>query len=416
VRRRNPLILIGPGLLVAATGVGAGDLATASIAGSKLGLAVLWAVLLGALLKFVLTEGVARWQLATGETLVEGAVRRLGRVASTVFLVYLLIWSFVVGRALVSACGITAHALAPVLGDAESGKIVFGAVHSLLGAILVWVGGYRLFEKVMSAAIVVMVATVAITAVRLGPDLAEVLGGLFVPTIPDIGGDGLVWTVALLGGVGGTVTLLCYGYWIREEGIEGPGHLRQSRFDLACGYGMTALFGIAMVIVGSTVTVEGGGATLLVRLGERLGDSLGPAGRVLFLAGAWAAVASSLLGVWQSIPYLFADLWRLLTAQGDSGGTQRICHAVDTTSLPYRGYLVGLALFSIAGLFSSFVHIQKVYAVIGALFIPALAAVLLALNGRADWIGRPHRSRLPTTGVLIAILALFLFFGIVQLR
>ena len=37
------LRLIGPGVLVAATGVGAGDLATASIAGSKLGPAILWA-------------------------------------------------------------------------------------------------------------------------------------------------------------------------------------------------------------------------------------------------------------------------------------------------------------------------------------------------------------------------------------
>ncbi len=43
-------------MLIAATGVGAGDLATAGLAGSKLGLAVLWAVLLGAMLKFVLTR------------------------------------------------------------------------------------------------------------------------------------------------------------------------------------------------------------------------------------------------------------------------------------------------------------------------------------------------------------------------
>ena len=35
-------------MLVAATGIGAGDLATAAFAGSKLGLAILWAVILGA--------------------------------------------------------------------------------------------------------------------------------------------------------------------------------------------------------------------------------------------------------------------------------------------------------------------------------------------------------------------------------
>ena len=40
--------LIGPGLLFAATGIGAGDLAKASFAGINLGTAVLWAVVVGA--------------------------------------------------------------------------------------------------------------------------------------------------------------------------------------------------------------------------------------------------------------------------------------------------------------------------------------------------------------------------------
>jgi Mn2+/Fe2+ NRAMP family transporter len=59
-RRLGWLAVLGPGLLVAATGVGAGDLATAAFTGSHVGVAVLWAVVLGALLKFVLNEGLAR--------------------------------------------------------------------------------------------------------------------------------------------------------------------------------------------------------------------------------------------------------------------------------------------------------------------------------------------------------------------
>ena len=58
--------MVAPGILLAATGVGAGDLLSSSLAGSQVGLAVLWAALGGALLKFVLSEGLARWQLATG--------------------------------------------------------------------------------------------------------------------------------------------------------------------------------------------------------------------------------------------------------------------------------------------------------------------------------------------------------------
>ena len=44
---KNLLAVIGPGILVAATGVGAGDLATSAFTGSALGLTVLWAVVLG---------------------------------------------------------------------------------------------------------------------------------------------------------------------------------------------------------------------------------------------------------------------------------------------------------------------------------------------------------------------------------
>ena len=150
--RTKPAILslIGPGLLVAATGVGAGDLATASFTGSQLGTAVLWAVVVGAFLKFVMTEGLARWQLATGETLLEGAVHRLGRSVGWLFLPYLLLWSFLVGSALMSACGVTLHAMIPVFEDASQGKVVFGMLSSVVGLALVLTGGYRLFARLMS--------------------------------------------------------------------------------------------------------------------------------------------------------------------------------------------------------------------------------------------------------------------------
>lgn len=403
----SPLAFVGPGLLVAATGVGAGDLATASIVGSRLGLGVLWAVLVGATLKYVLTEGLARWQLATGTTLLEGAVRYLGRPASYFFLVYLLVWSFAVGRALVSACGVTAYALVPVFADPVTGKVVFGVAHSLAGVALVLVGGFRLFERVMSVSIGLMFVTVITTAVALRPDLSAVVRGALVPTIPRVAEGGLVLTVALLGGVGGTVTLLCYGYWIREVGRDGPEDLRLCRWDLATGYAATAVFGVAMVIVGSTVQVEGGGATLLVDLASRLGETLGPFGRVFFLVGAWCAVATSLLGVWQSVPYLFADLWRLL-----AGSRER---EVDTGGLPYRAFLVALGLASIAGLFSSFVRIQMVYAVLGAFFVPMLALALLVLNRRQESMG-DLRNGLLARIALLGALSLFLIFGYLQIR
>ena len=399
--------VLGPGLLVAATGIGAGDLATASFTGSILGTAILWAAVVGAFLKYVVTEGLARWQLATGDTLLEGVVRRIGRPVGWFFLPYLIIWSFFVASALMSACGVTLHAMIPLFDDPVHGKVVFGALASLVGLGLVLLGGYTLFDKVMRVCIGVMFVTVIVTAALLWPGTGQVLKGLVVPVIPDAGGQGLSWTVALMGGIGGTLTVLCYGYWIREEGRTGADFLKTCRIDLAGGYVITALFGVAMVIIGSTIEIEGRGATLLVRLSDQLVEPLGQAGKWLFLVGAAGAVFSSLLGVWQAVPYLFADTLGLLREDGEA----RADAAIDTRSPAYRGYLFALAIVPMAGLFWSFQEIQKLYAVIGATFIPLLAIALLVLNGRADWVGERFRNGPATVVVLLATLAFFLWIG-----
>ncbi|RMH39122.1 MAG: iron transporter [Deltaproteobacteria bacterium] len=393
---------IGPGLLVAATGVGAGDLATAAFAGDRLGVAVVWAVAVGAAMKFALNEGLARWQLATGETFLEGVARRLGRGALAAFLAYFALWSFFVGAALMSACGAALHAMIPAFDRASDGKVAFGLAASAAGYALVRAGGYTLFARVMSACIAAMFVTVVVTAGLVWPGTAAVARGL-VPSAAVLQSGALGWTVALIGGVGGTVTILCYGYWIREEGRAGLDALPTCRVDLGVGYAATALFGAAMVVVGSAVHVDGRGAALVVALGDALGRALGPAGRWLFLAGAFGAVFSSLLGVWQAVPYLFADVVRLLAGRADPP---------DDRSRAYRAYAVAIATVPALGLVGGFRAMQKLYATVGAAFVPLLALGLLVLCGRAAWIGRGARNGPASTAALAATLAFFAWLAI----
>ncbi len=401
------LALLGPGILVAATGVGAGDLATASFTGNKLGVAVLWAVVAGAGLKFVLNEGLARWQLATGSTFLEGCVKHLGLPFRILFPLYLLPWSFFVGAALISACGVTVHAMIPVFDDPRHGMIVFGIIQSILGVVLVRAGGFKLFERVMDVCIGIMFVTVLTTTVLLKPDWSAVLAGLTLPRIPQMDSGGLGWTVALIGGVGGTLTILCYGYWIRESGRNGPEHLRTCRIDLAVAYAGTALFGICMVIIGSRIVVTGKGAGLVVALADCLAGPLGPVGKWAFLLGAWGAVFSSLLGVWQSVPYVFCDFCSMALKDSPAARAARLA----TTSRCYRWYLYGLALVPMLALQFSFREVQKYYAVLGAAFMPCLAFALLYLNGRSTLVGKPYRNRPLTVAVLSATLVFFALAG-----
>lgn len=415
-RKTRLLTIIGPGILIAATGVGTGDLVTGAIAPGKsgLGLGILWAVAVGAFLKFLLNEGLARWQLATGDTLLEGAIKHLGRPVQYIFLVYLLFWSYFTGSALMGACGVTAHAIYP-LNDSFTDKILYGISHSVLAVVLVQLGGFRLFEKMMSVCIALMFVTVMITAIIIKPSWTAVAAGFVPGNLLSLQGVSLEWTIALIGGVGGTLTVLCYGYWIREEGRQGLEDLTTCRIDLATGYTMTALFGAAMVIIGNSIQVEGKGAGLLIQLSEQLRTDLGDLGIVAqwaFLIGAWGAIFSSMFGVWQCVPYLFADFWEISRRKH----SQEHKTTVTPNALPYRIYLYGIASIPALGLWGGFAQVQKLYAIVGALFIPMLAMVLLILNGNKKWIGERGKNSVLFSLLLVLAMLFFLLAGWFELR
>lgn len=414
-RLKEWIALVGPGILVAATGVGAGDLATGAITGNQLGTAILWAVIVGALFKYVMNEGLARWQLATGTTLVEGCIQKFGSLFTWIFLFYLVIWTFFVAAALMSACGIVMHAILPLFGSAALDKWYWGLAHSLVAIVLVWYGGFALFERVMTVCIGIMFVTVLITACMLAPPLPQLLSGLVWPSIPRLTADGLQWTIALLGGIGGTMTILCYGYWIRECNRTGPEEISRCRIDLGSGYVMTALFGIGMVIIGAAVPIEqGGSAKTIVNIAEKLQDVFGSAGlfaKWAFLLGAWGAVGSSLLGVWQSIPYLFADVVRQSFHKEAS-----IQSPTLTSTWSYRGYLIAMGLLPMLAVSYDFKSLQKLYAIIGAMIIPLLAALLLYMGNRSSWIGARYRNPLWSNFILACALLFFIGSAVIELQ
>ena len=387
---------LGPGFILAATGIGVGDMVSSTIAGAEYGLTLLWALAAGVILKYVITEGAARWQLATGTTLMEGWRDRLHPAVLAGFMVYFLVWTYVVSSALVAASAMVPAALLP-----QVPQPAWGLLHAVAAFIVVYWGSYQRFVDLMKGLIVLMFVCVVATNVlilRSGADWAA---------LTHTSGFSLPYTLALIGGVGGTVTLISYGYWIREQQWTGPERVRSVRIDLAVSFSLVFLFAASVIFLSTQIEWHGQilkeGPRLCLLLADRIGAETGSIGRLLFLLGFWGAAYSSVLGVWHGVPFLFDDfvhLWRRQRVGGHTGSV-------------YRGYLAYMTLASISTLLLQRpVFLIFLYTVVGSLFFPFVISTLLWLNTREALVTRRFRNRAGINVLLASSLLLYVYLGL----
>ena len=405
------LKLAGPGLVVAATGIGSGDVVSATVGGARYGVVLLWAIAAGAFFKFVLQEGIARWQLATGKTALEGWADHLPAWVKWYFVVYLVLWTVAVSASLTNATGL---GIANLTGGAISQP--WGAVlHSLIGFLFVFFGGYNSFEKFMKLLVGVMGFSILFCALfTLDNNAMPALRGLFIPSIP--AGSG-TYVLSLIGGVGGSITMLSYNYWMREEGMRGSGFLSYVRGDIAIAYLFTAIFGGSIMLIANDAFYTAGvsltNSQAVPRMAEALGTVMGTFGRIAFSVGFWAAVFASLLGVWQSVPYLYADFYGIFKKMSPEARQD----VVKVTSTPYRLALAFITLVPLPFAFTGQpIQVVIIYTIVSSLFVPFVAATLLYLNNRVEWPEAVPRNSLITNLLLIGILVLFAIVGFQEVR
>ena len=395
----------GPGLIMATSGIGASDIISATVGGATHGLALLWALALGAFFKFVLSEGLARWQLATGSTALEGWDRHLPRWVMWVFAGYLGLWGVAVSGALVSGCGL---AIENITGGAVP-RSWGGFAQAVVAFALIWSARTGCMSRLMKPLIVVMFVSIVACAALTFREPAAVLRGLVVPTIPRGGGT---YVLSLIGGIGGSLTLLSYNYLLRDEGRVDPRNLRAVRLDLGTAYLFTAIFGLSVMLIAHRV-FHSAGVTITDReavssMAGLLVALIGPAGFYIYSIGFWAAVLASLVGVWQTIPCVFADCWGLLSR---IPAEQRKT-ATQPGTRHYRAALVFMALASMPFAFAGRpLLIVIAFTVLGSLFIPFLAATLLYLNNLRVFPAGLRPNHPATNFVLVLIVVLFAVVG-----
>jgi Mn2+/Fe2+ NRAMP family transporter len=384
---------LGPGLLLAATGIGVGDMVSSAIAGAEFGMTLLWALAVGVVVKFTITEGAARWQLATGTSLMEGWRDHLPRAAVACFFVYFVIWSYMVSSALVTASAMVPAAIMPSVP-----LWVWGIVHAVAAFAMVYHGRYERFLSIIKWFVGLKFGAV------MGSVLLIVLWSGADPThFAARSAPSASYTLSLIGGVGGTVTLLSYAYWMREAGWSGSGHLPVARGDLTVSFGLVFIFCFSMIFLATQIDWTGQildeGPRLCLLLADRIGREIGPVGRGVFLLGFWGAAFSSVLGVFHGVPFLFDDmihLWRRQKPTGQQGSAYRL----------WAAYLTVASISSLV--IQRPVWLVFAYTVVGALFFPWAIFTLLWLNNSRHTTATA-RNGLAINGVLGMALMLYVY-------
>jgi Mn2+/Fe2+ NRAMP family transporter len=271
--------------VIAAAFIGPGTVTTAARAGSDFGFDLAWALVFSVAACLVLQEASARLTVLTGRELGEAIGTRFASGGRGGWVAVLVVVALIVGCA--------AYEAGNLMGGVAGMRLLVDvrpAVLALLAAagagVLLASGRTQWIARVLGALVAVMGVAFLVTAVRLGPQLGDLLRGLLLPAMPS--GS----TVLVLGLVGTTV--VPYNLFLGSALARGSG-LGEMRWGLTVAVVGGGVISVGVLVVG---TALGGGleyerlaAVLVERLGPAAGASLGLG---LFAAGFTSAITAPL--------------------------------------------------------------------------------------------------------------------------
>ena len=172
---------------------------------------------------------------------------------------------------------------------------------------------------------------------------------------------------------------------------------------------------MAVILLGGVVLLPRelsvSGSQGVIQMAQVLGDRFGRPGELVFLVGFWGSVATSIVGVWQGVPYMFGNYVGLLRgAEGADMDRYESQHGWI-----YRGYVLFMTFPPMVLLLMDRpVWLVVVYAAVGSLFMPFLAGTLLVMNNKRD-LGTMRNGFLANAMLVVAV-ALFVVLMVNQLR
>jgi Mn2+/Fe2+ NRAMP family transporter len=392
---------MGPGIVVALTWLGAGDIVDSAVAGGSYGYALMWVLVLALAIRWLFVSTIARYQLCNSrsESLMQG-LRRLHPAFPPFILAACVVFAHIINAYMYQGLGESCAALAGV-----GAPWVWAVGWSAAFALVVFRPSSRQVETVFLLFLGLLSVCLIGAAAATGPDFAAILKGTLGFQLPERRGDfhpELV-AVSLVGAVAGSLANLMYPYFIRQKGWTTPAHRRVQMYDLAFGVLMIVILDLAVWALGAEV-LHPRGATVgntgdLARL---LSDVIGPIGGTLIYLGVFAAVGSSIVGNALAYGAMATDA-HVTWKQGDP--------AADPRRHPTYRLLALWALFSplvwvLSGR-TSFVALTIAVNAFQVLLLPILALAVWALTARESIMGA-YRNRPWENAALALFLAMAL--------
>lgn len=298
--------LLGPGIIAVLSWLGAGDLITSSVAGANYGYAMMWVLAVSLLLRFLIVNIIARFQLCNnrGMSILEGYAQ-LHPVFAWFMLGYALIMGHLTNAYMLKGAG---EALATLLHLDQ--PLLCSAAVVIAVWLLVGRNFYALIEGVMKVLLAVMTLAFITLAVMSGPDLGGILRGTIGFSIPpDEGVHGaLLVAVSVIGAVAGSIANFVHPYVMKEKGWTGPEHKRIQRNDLLFAVVVGIVINLAIWVVGVEILRPNGlQVNTLSDLGAALELFFGAGGWLIFFTGVFATLFASVVGKTTAFPMLITD-------------------------------------------------------------------------------------------------------------
>lgn len=277
---------IGPGALTAAAFIGPGTVTTATVAGAAFGYGLAWTLVFATLAAIILQETAARLGVAGRLGLGEAIVKAAGAAPALKWgAILLIISALFVGNAAYEGGNIAGAVLGvqAALPDAPRAATA-SVIVALAGAILLF-GGYRVIERVLIGAVLLMTAAFGAALIVVGPDWSALAKGALVPSIP---GGALTLVIGLIG-----TTIVPYNLFLHAAAARkrwpDASALPEARFDARLSIG---LGGVVSLLVLSTAAASLFALGLEVSSAADMARQLEPA----FGAGATYLLAIGLFG------------------------------------------------------------------------------------------------------------------------